>query len=172
MRFSVGQHVCHPSYGPGKIIDIDEQTIQDAPQDYYVLRIMGQEMTTYIPVDAIEKIGLRSVISKKQTDKILVTLQEEPEMLPKDHQRRQSKLKELIFSGRPVKVAQAVRELTWRRFRKGKLNEKDKQLFEQGKDMLVAEFAIARNTEQTSALKLINSALWSALEERQEAATA
>lgn len=168
MEFAIGQYVCHPSYGPGQIVDIEEQTVADTPRDYYVIRIFTQNLTVRIPISAVKKVKLRSVISKKQTEKVLATLKQEPNALPSNHKERGAKLKKLIFSGRPVQIAQAVRELTWRKFRKGTLNTSDKKLLDQGKEILVAEVAVATDKEETSVLTSINSALWTALEKRQE----
>ena len=168
MKFAIGQHVCHPSYGPGEIVDIEEQTIQDSPTEYYVIHFLGQNLTTRTPVDAVDKIGLRAVISEKQTEKILSTLSQEPQPLPTDHKRRQAQLKALIFSGKPVKVAQAIRELSWRRFRRGSLNASDKKLLNQGKEMLVNEVALAQDAERMSVAAMIDNVLSAAREEMQE----
>lgn len=167
MEFMIGQNVCHPSYGPGKIVKIDEQTIQSKPQKYYVIRIFGQNLTSRIPLNATDKVGLRSIISEKQTEKVFSTLEQKPLPLPTDHKKRQSQLKKLIFSGRPIQIAQAIRELTWLNVDKGHLNAADRQLLEQGKKMLVAEVAIASQSDQNAVLALINDALTSALEQKQ-----
>lgn len=164
MKFTVGQHVCHPLYGPGQIVKIDEYTIQSKRQAYYVINILSQNLTTSIPLNAIDKVGLRAIISKKQTKKVFSTLQEEPQALPTDHKRRQTQLKEWIFSGKPVQIAKAIRELSGRRLRRGNLNTSDKKLLEQGKEMLVAEIAIAQGEEETSILALIDDSLESTLE--------
>lgn len=42
MKFAIGQHICHPLYGPGQIVDIDEQIVESRSQEYHVIRILGQ----------------------------------------------------------------------------------------------------------------------------------
>ena len=167
MKFAIGQHVCHPLYGPGQIVKIDEHIIKSKPQAYYVINILSQNLTTSIPMNAIDKVGLRAIISKKQTKKVFLTLEQEPQPLPTDHKQRQSQLKKWIFSGKPVQIAKAIRELSGRRFRRGNLNLSDKKLLEQGKEMLVMELAIAQGREEASVLALIDSSLESTLDSEQ-----
>ncbi|MEZ4657677.1 MAG: hypothetical protein R2911_08905 [Caldilineaceae bacterium] len=64
----------------------------------------------------------------------------------------------MIFSGAPVKIAEAVRELTWRGHEKN-LNISDQKLLEQGREMLIDELCLAIDAEPATVSNTINEAL-------------
>ncbi|MCB0081756.1 MAG: hypothetical protein KDE47_12535 [Caldilineaceae bacterium] len=170
MEYAIGQTLVHPAHGVGKIIDVEKIKFNESPTQYYVLRFANKELTVRVPSKRAERVGLRQIMSKDKVKQVLATLRARPEMLPKDHKKRQKHLESLIFSGFPVKIAEAVRELTWRRRSKKHLGIEDQRLLDHGRDLLIQEVGLALNQPGNQTDKVIDSALEEACQQELQAA--
>lgn len=159
MDYAIGQTIVHPAHGAGKIINVEKIKLDDRPQEYYVLRFADKQLTVRVPFKRANIVGLRQIMTKEKVKQVLSTLRKEPQLLPKDHKKRQKKLEALIFSGYPVKIAEAVRELTWRRRSKKNLGLEDQRLLDHGRNLLVQEVALAMKNEDHEAEQVIDTAL-------------
>jgi CarD family transcriptional regulator len=165
MHFNVGQNIVHPAHGAGTIIDISNQELVSGFAEYYVIEFSEQRMTIHLPVERIDEIGLRRVMSEDKYERVLETLGNSPETLPSDYKQRRQQVEEMVNSGAPVEVARAIRELTWRRSNKP-LNNSDSRLLTEARSKLVQEVVMATGYEMTQVQAEIDSALArSALEE-------
>jgi len=165
MEYAIGQTLVHPAHGAGKIVDVEKIKFDDSPQEYYVLRFAGKQLTVRVPFKRAEIVGLRMIMTKDKVKQVLTTLRAEPQLLPQDHKKRQKFLEEMIYSGFPVKIAEAVRELTWRRRDKKHLGIEDQRLLDHGRHLLIQEVGLAMNHEETEALQIIDNALEEACQE-------
>ncbi|MCB0062161.1 MAG: hypothetical protein KDE19_08605, partial [Caldilineaceae bacterium] len=118
-----------------------------------------KQLTVRVPFKRANIVGLRSVMTKEKVKQVLATLRKEPQLLPKDHKKRQKQLEGLIFSGYPIKIAEAVRELTWRRRSKKTIGLEDQRLLDHGRQLLVQEMALAMKNEDNEAEQVIDTAL-------------
>ena len=160
MDFAIGQHIIHPSHGPGEIIDIEEQMLlkKKGKQEYYVIRFANKRLVVRVPMKDATERGLRQVMSTAKSKQVISALRKMPQELPQDFKERRKQIEEMIFSGAPIKIAEAVRELTWRGHEKN-LNISDQKLLEQGREMLIDELCLAINAEPTTFSDTINEAL-------------
>ena len=62
--FQVGDMVCYPMHGVGKVEAIQEQNILGETNQYYLLRFLMGRMTALVPVKNAESVGLRSLIDE------------------------------------------------------------------------------------------------------------
>ncbi len=159
MDYAIGQTLVHPAHGAGKIIDVEKIKFDDSPQEYYVLRFAGKQLTVRVPLKRAEIVGLRMIMTKEKVKQVLSTLSAEPQPLPPDHKARQKFLEGLIYSGFPVKIAEAVRELTWRRRDKKHLGIEDQRLLDHGRHLLIQEVGLAMDHTETDVLQIIDDAL-------------
>lgn len=159
MDYAIGQTIVHPAHGAGKIINVEKIKLDDSPQEYYVLRFADKQLTVRVPFKRANIVGLRNIMTKTKVKQVLTTLREEPQTLPKDHKKRQKQLESLVFSGYPVKIAEAVRELTWRRRDKKHLAMEDQRLLDHGRRMLIQEVALATKDGSEQAEEIIDVAL-------------
>lgn len=162
-ELSIGQNVFHPTHGTGEIIDITQMDVLEEFQNYYVIKFMGKRLTTHIPVRNVENTGVRKVISKARVKHVMETLRQLPGKLPKHFKARKKKVEEMINSGRPTRIAEAVRELTWRS-ENDRLNKIDTRLLSQGREMLIKEIAVVIDSDADEAQKRIDKALAKAVE--------
>jgi CarD family transcriptional regulator len=162
MDYTVGQTIMHPTHGPGEIIGIEHQEFVEGFKRYYVISFADKQLTVRVPFRRIEDIGLREVMSNARLNQVMATLRALPNQLPKDFKLRRKKLETLIFSGVPIQVAEAVRELTWRRVDKS-LNIEDKRLLEHGRELLIQEMALVTDNDPLQIQNQIDEALATAV---------
>ncbi len=158
MKFSVGDQIIHPAYGAGKIIGTEDLEIIEGFEHYYVITILDQGVTVRIPIRKMEDLGVRPVMSQAKLAQILETLSSMPRQLSEDFKTRQARIQEKLKTGRPSKIAEVVRDLTWRK-REAHLTKADANLLAQGQAFLVTEMALVTNTEPAEAEETINDAL-------------
>lgn len=158
MQYSVGQNVVHPTHGTGEIVDITDEELVEGFKNYYVVEFATKKLTLRVPVRKTDDVGMRRVMTKSRLNRVLNRLQDISGQLPKHFRKRRQKVEEMIQSGRPGQIAEAVGELTWRK-KEAKLNQTEKQLLSKGKEMLVTEIAMVTDSKIAEAKKRINKVL-------------
>jgi CarD family transcriptional regulator len=162
--FKVGDKVIHPAYGAGTILEINEKSIGDQIQNYYVINLLTQAGTLMVPVARAHELGLRLPV--EEPDQVLTVLTSEPEDLSNDHRTRQELISTDIRSGDVVKISEAVRDLAFRD-RADKLTEADQKLYRQAQDFLVGELALSQNVDMDTARHQVTAVL-DGLDEEEE----
>jgi len=69
--FQVGNLAVYPAHGVGIIEKIESQEISGCTQDFYVMRILDNNMIIMIPTNNVDNVGLREIIAKNRTSKAL-----------------------------------------------------------------------------------------------------
>jgi len=141
MAFAVGDKVMYPSIGAGTITGTKEQELIAGFKHYYIIDIPAWESTVYVPVRKADELGLRSVLSREKIAGVLDILAGRPQTLPGDHRERQEQIEGRMATGRPLQVAEAVRDLAWHKAA-ARLNQKDEQLMARGRKLLASEIAV------------------------------
>lgn len=158
MQFSIGDKVVHPHRGPGRIIDVERQEFLAEAKRYYVIDMPGSTLTVRIPVRKVDEVGLRPAMTREKLDRVLDILHDRPRRLPVDHKERQESVRIKIQTARPIPMAEAVRDLTWRG-RSAHLTKTDTELLKLVQDFLAAEMALASDIEVSEANETIESVL-------------
>ncbi len=158
MQFSVGDKVVHPHHGPGRITAIERKEFVDGLKRYYVIEIPSQGLTLYVPRQKVDKVGVRLAMTPAKLSRVLDTLRSSPHRLPKDYKERQEYVQEKLRTGRPIPLAEVVRDLTWHRLH-AHLTRKDADYLQWGRDFLAGEMALASDTEITEIDEGIDAAL-------------
>lgn len=73
--FAIGDHVVYPMHGAGVVQAVEEREFELCPTRYLVLNLFIGHMTVRIPVQNIEKVGLRPVSSVKKMREVKKVLQ-------------------------------------------------------------------------------------------------
>jgi len=170
MRFSVGDKIMHPQYGPGHIIGVEHRELVEGFEHYHVIELLMDQSTLYIPMRKMDELGVRPVMSQAKLARVLTTLRGVPQRLSKDFKVRQARIRKKLATAHPVKLAEAVRDLTGRNQR-SHLTKVDRTLLNRGRELLAAEMALATGTDIIHAHQTMDSALESG-EARESATTA
>ncbi len=73
--FKIGDLAVYPAHGVGIIERIESQEISGSSQDFYVRRILDNDMIIMIPTQNVDSVGLRGIIGKKEVPKLYSILE-------------------------------------------------------------------------------------------------
>jgi len=151
--FEKGDRVVHPGYGAGIVDEIKAlKFLGNQRKRYYAIQLLTEpETTVMVPVRDEDKVGLRAPIPPARLDRVWRVLRSDPHRLPKDHKKRQAMLTEKLHDATAVEVAKVLRDLAWRRERKGRFTIGGRRLYERGIDLLAGEVASSQGIDFTDA---------------------
>jgi CarD family transcriptional regulator len=162
MQFSVGDKVVHPYHGPGRITGVERKELLDGQKLYYEIEIPIQGLSVYLPRETMKEIGVRPAMSRARFSRVLARLRSRPRRLPQDFKQRQEEVWERLRTGRVMKMAEVVRDLTWHR-KRDHLTKKDTELLTQGTQRLTAEMALVSGSEISDMKKAVEDTLAAAM---------
>ncbi|MGD8371901.1 MAG: CarD family transcriptional regulator, partial [Syntrophobacterales bacterium] len=142
--FKVGDLAVYPAHGVGVIESIESKSVSGTRQDFYIMRILDNEMIIMIPLDNVNNVGLRQVIDANQVPKIFDILKER-EIVP-DNQtwnRRYREYMEKIKTGSVFELAEVLRDLFILREDK-ELSFGERKMLDTARSLLVKEISIAK----------------------------
>ncbi len=157
--YPVGCKVVHPHYGAGTIAHIQEKRIADHKHAYYVIVTICKAMQLLVPVSDAESLGLRTVGDEtglRQTLNDCSTAPARPVI--KDLRERQAEMRDGLKSGNYERVAEVVCQLYLMSTQRS-LGTVDRQLMDQGKDLLSGELAAAAELDLETARQEIEECL-------------
>jgi CarD family transcriptional regulator len=158
MQFSVGDKVMHPKFGAGRITGEEHRALMEELKHYYVIKLLVQDSTLYIPIRKMDELGVRPIMSRAKLAQVLNILRGAPRRLSEDFKERQERIREKLETGRSIPIAEAVRDLSWHAERK-RLTKKDEDLLSRGRELLAAEMAVATDAPILDVQETINAAL-------------
>jgi CarD family transcriptional regulator len=158
VEFSVGDKVVHPGRGCGQIIGLEHLDLVEGFERYYVIEFPDKGLTVHVPVRKAEEVGVRPVMSRDELARVLDTLRARPRSLSEDFRERETRIREGLKTGQPLRLAEIVRDLTWLK-RHAPLTKADRELLARGREFLSAEIALASGTDFLAAKRTIDAAL-------------
>lgn len=158
MKYSIGDKVVHPSHGPGLVMAIERKEFSDEARGYYVIQIPDKDLILYVPRKKADLLGIRPAMARPKLMRVFETLSDQPAGLPLDYKERQDAVWEKLKTGRPILIAEVVRDLAWRKEHLH-LTKKDNDLLSRGQKLLAAEMALVADTGLAEANAQIEAAL-------------
>lgn len=159
-NYKIGDKVAHPGHGGCTIQEIREREFGGQKAEYFVLvPVTDPRITILAPVENVEKIGLRPVISSEEADRILdsFSLEEEVDWVD-DHARRKQKYEETLRSGDLDAIAGMIKELMTRGV-DNTLGSSDKQLLPQAQKRLFSEVSLAKEVDFSEIMEMVDLAI-------------
>lgn len=123
-----------------------------------MLRLPLKNMKVLLPVDNIDQLGLRTIISADQVKGVFGVLEEDISAMPQNWNRRYRSNMEKVKSGDIYEVADVVRNLMLMDREKG-LSTGERKMLTNSKQILVSELCLANDSTEKEILKLIDDAL-------------
>ncbi len=143
MDLKIGDMAVYPAHGVGVIESVQQRMLGDKSYNFFVMRILDNDMKIMIPVENVSEIGLRPLINKKEVAKVYELFKKPAKPLELGNwNRRQREYLEKIKSGSPYDVAAVMRELMTMR-REKDLSFGERKLLDTVKMLLVKEMALA-----------------------------
>ncbi len=153
--FKVGDKIVYPMHGAGVIEKIEERSILDEKQSYYIIKMPG-EVKVMVPTAKAEEIGVRNIIDKETAGKVINVLeQNSTEMSIKWNKRYRDNV-EKMKSGDVFEVADIVRNLSFKQKEKG-LSTTEKKMLINAKQILISELVLAESKEKEEMEELVEN---------------
>ena len=146
--FSEGDMAVYPAHGVGVIESIVNQHVAGQDQDFYVLKILDNNMTIMIPTVSSDNVGLRAIIKKNEVkDVISILEQRDVEIVSQTWNRRYREYMEKIKTGSIHEVAVVLRDLFLLSVDKD-LSYGERKMKETAKRLLVKEISLAKKVDE------------------------
>lgn len=156
--FQIGDRVVYPMHGAGVIEAIEEKVVLGEQQRYYILRLPIGDMKVMIPVNGVDTIGLRGVISGPELDEVFEVLRAGESKMSSNWNRRYRANAEKLKTGDIYEVAEVVRNLTIRDRVKG-LSTGERKMLDNARQILLSELVLAKSIDEKSGNVLLDQVL-------------
>ncbi len=146
--FDVGDLAVYPAHGVGVIEKIESQEISGYRQDFYVMRILDNDMIIMIPKNNVNNVGLREIIGEGEVRKLYTILKKKDVVI--DNQtwnRRYREYMDKIKTGSVFEVAEVYRDLLMLKVEKD-LSFGERKMLDTARTLLVKEISLAKNIKE------------------------
>lgn len=153
--FSIGDLAVYPAHGVGKIESIESKSIGGQKQDYYIIRILENDMKIMIPIRNAESVGLRELIQSNEIPMVYDILKSrEVSVNGGTWNRRYREYMEKIKTGSIYELAQVLRDLTVLKGDK-ELSFGERKMLDTARSLLLKEISIVRAMSEVDVEKEI-----------------
>ncbi|MBN2658786.1 MAG: CarD family transcriptional regulator [Spirochaetales bacterium] len=148
--FSEGQTIVYPLQGVGQITEIFTKEFKGKEILYYNIYLEVSDMTVMVPVDKAEELGIRAIVSVKDSEKALELISQPNEPVTGDWKMRYQMNLDLLKSGSVLDIAVVVRSL-YHRSKVKELPILERKIFDTALKLLIDEIAssLSKSTEET-----------------------
>ena len=144
--FKIGDLIVHPMHGAGVIESIVKERVAGEVKEYYVFKMPMGGLLLKIPVANSEVIGVRSIISAGEADRLLTAI---PDMAVENNSNWNKRYQENMLrlkSGDVYQVARVIKSLTLRECRRG-LSTGERKMLHNARQILISEVALTQALE-------------------------
>ncbi len=148
-KFSIGDMAVYPAHGVGKIEAIESKEVNGAKHDFYIMRILENNMVIMIPTSNASSVGLRDIIHENEVPKIydLIKHKRDNSDNSQTWNRRYRDYMDKIKTGSLFDVAEVFRDLFILKLSKD-LSFGERKLYDTAQFLLVRELSTAKNTDE------------------------
>jgi CarD family transcriptional regulator len=154
--FKVGDLAVYPAHGVGCIESIETREISGEKKDFYIMKILDNNMIIMIPIDNVRSVGLRDIIDEKEVSRVYEIMKQRD--IPADNQtwnRRYREYMEKIKTGSVYEVAEVLRDLYLLKVDKD-LSFGERKMLDTAQGLLLKELSIAKETDESAIMSDIN----------------
>lgn len=152
--YKIGDKIVYPMHGAGEIVGLEDKEIFGKVNSYYVLDMPIGGMKVSLPVDAVETIGVRRIISKNEADELLDDFSKYEIEETTNWNKRYRENMEKIKSGSITSVAHVVKTLMMRDLEKG-LSTGERKMLSSAKQILLSELILVKGISADKAETMI-----------------
>ena len=154
--YKAGDHLVHPGHGGCTIMKIEKREFGGVTAKYFIMIPNGDSQTTIlVPVDRIDEIGFRELISVKEADHILSFFSAEKAERNSDSKKRQQAYEEAMKSGNLEAIAKMINDLLVHD-KVSTLSNFEKELLPKAQKKLFSEIALVKGMDINCVINLVN----------------
>jgi CarD family transcriptional regulator len=151
--FNVGDLAVYPAHGVGRIECIESKDIAGKRQDFYIMRILENNMKIMIPIQNAEAVGLRQLIGHAELPRVYEILQTKKISVDgATWNRRYREYMEKIKTGSIYELAEVLRDLCVLKEDKD-LSFGERKMLDTARNLLIREISIAKGVTEEQAGK-------------------
>jgi RNA polymerase-interacting CarD/CdnL/TRCF family regulator len=154
--FQVGDRVIHWTYGPGRIVQVEEKQIASETLEYYKVQV--NDLTIWVPLKEAEKQRLRNPTPAREFRRLIKILSRGGEPLSEDRLKRKAELLLRLQEGKIDATCKVIRDLACYA-RQKKLSESDTAILERAEKFLLDEWVISLETTPSDAREAMSRLL-------------
>lgn len=157
--FTPGQLVVYPTHGVGVVARLDSQEVGGMKVEFYIVRILGSNMTLMVPVNNAANVGLRDLSGKEYCLEIIESLKDRSGFTGYTGQnwnRRYREYSERLKSGAISDSCHVLKELLLISGEKD-LSFGERRLLEQAMNLVTMEIACVMGNQQEIVQKEIEA---------------
>lgn len=158
MEFKIGDKVVYPNHGVGVIEQVANRAIGELESRFYCLRIISTDTTVMVPVDNTQAVGLRRVLTRRQSTEVLKVLKGGDVKTYDDWKGRFQANSEKMRTGDVRAVAEVLKSLTMLNEVKP-LSYRERRMLDRARFLLISELAEAAGKETDEMESKIDLAL-------------
>ncbi len=150
--FEKGDAVFHPGKGAGIVMGITAMPVLPKRRCYKI-KMADQRAKTIlmVPVKKVADVGLRYAVSGEDVEAVWRVLGAEPVDLPAKHKLRYKLLKDKLRTGDILALAEAIRDMEWRKAKEQRLNAPGQRIYTQAMRMLSGELSVVLDIDMLQA---------------------
>ena len=158
MTFKVGDKVVYPNHGVGVIEDLKRRTIGEVETQFYSLRILSTDSTVMVPVENVAAVGLRKLLSRRESTRVLKVLRDSEVTTYDDWKGRYQANSDKMRTGDIRAVAEVFKSLTMLNEIKP-LSYRERKMLDRARFLLISELAEATGKDSEVVETQIDDAL-------------
>jgi CarD family transcriptional regulator len=148
--FAVGDKTVYPGHGVAEVTGLQNLQISGAAMEFYVLRVLDNNMKVMVPKQNAQAVGLRKLVGRDEVDEVYTVLKRRGgKISTATWNRRYREYMEKINTGSLVEIATVLRDLCLLRGDK-QLSSGEREMLETARQLLVQELALAKGQDETS----------------------
>ncbi len=153
--FKEGDLVVYPAHGIGRIESIQTRSVGGQKQDFYIMRILENNMRIMVPVQNADNVGVRQLIAKKDVPKVFEILKKrEISVNASTWNKRYREYMEKVKSGSIFELAEVFRDLNLLKEDKT-LSFGERKMLDATKSLIVKEIALVESESEEDVEKRI-----------------
>jgi CarD family transcriptional regulator len=142
--FEVGEKAVYPGHGVAEIVGVERREISGSAMEFYVLRVLENEMKVMVPKRNAVAVGLRRLVGDAEISEVFEVLNRRGERISTaTWNRRSREYLEKIKTGSLPAIATVMRDLCILRTDKD-LSFGERKMLETARTLLVQELALAK----------------------------
>jgi len=147
--FKVGDLAVYPAHGVGVIERIENRKISGCQENFFVMRILENNMIIMIPSSNAENVGLRQIIDQNEVLKVYSILKERDISVDGSQtwNRRYRDYMDKIKSGSVFEIAEVYRDLSTIQQDK-ELSFGERKMLDTARSLLIKEISLAKNMKE------------------------
>jgi CarD family transcriptional regulator len=156
--FHVGDLAVYPAHGVGKIESIESRVVNGQKHDFYIMKVLENNMLIMIPTNNVESVGLRDVIDKKEIPKVYEVMKSRKDATTDTQtwNRRYREYMDKIKTGSLYDVAEVFRDLSLLKLSKD-LSFGERKLYDTAQVLLVKELSTAMQADEQKIISQLES---------------